>query len=198
MSRLVEADALLICVPTPLSPSRDPDLIYVEQTARQIAAHLRRGQLVSLESTTYPGTTRNVVLPILEQAGLAWGASSIWRSVPSAKIRAIRTSRRGRFRKWWAGWTRRAATGRGPVPARDARGDCRQQLRGGRGLQDRGEHLPRGEHCAGERVEDVVRPNGNGRLGGDRGGENEALRLPGFLSRTRSWAVTAFRSTPSI
>ena len=70
---MAEADALLICVPTPLSPSRDPDLIYVEATAREIAAHLRPGQLVVLESTTYPGTTRDVVLPILEQTGLRLG-----------------------------------------------------------------------------------------------------------------------------
>ena len=73
MSRLAEADALLICVPTPLNQSRDPDLIYVEATAREIAAHLRPGQLVVLESTTYPGTTRDVVLPILEQTGLVLG-----------------------------------------------------------------------------------------------------------------------------
>jgi UDP-N-acetyl-D-glucosamine dehydrogenase len=65
MRRLAEADAILICVPTPLSDSRDPDLTYVESTARQIAAVLRPGQLVVLESTTYPGTTRDVVLPIL-------------------------------------------------------------------------------------------------------------------------------------
>jgi len=73
MSRLKEPDALLICVPTPLSESRDPDLAYVEATARQIAATLRPGQLVVLESTTYPGTTRDVVLPILAAAGLAVG-----------------------------------------------------------------------------------------------------------------------------
>src|SRR6185295_5674926 len=73
MKRLAEADALLICVPTPLSESRDPDLAYVETTARQIAAVLRPGQLVVLESTTYPGTTRDVVLPILAAAGLAVG-----------------------------------------------------------------------------------------------------------------------------
>ena len=73
MGRMTEADALLICVPTPLSQSRDPDLIYVEATAREIAAHLRPGQLVVLESTTYPGTTRDVVLPILEATGLALG-----------------------------------------------------------------------------------------------------------------------------
>ena len=73
MSRLPEADALLICVPTPLNQSRDPDLVYVEATAREIAAHLRPGQLVVLESTTYPGTTRDVVLPILEKTGLVVG-----------------------------------------------------------------------------------------------------------------------------
>jgi UDP-N-acetyl-D-glucosamine dehydrogenase len=73
MRRLCEADALLICVPTPLNDSRDPDLTYIEATARQIAAVLRPGQLVVLESTTYPGTTRDVVLPILQQSGLELG-----------------------------------------------------------------------------------------------------------------------------
>lgn len=73
MARLAEPDALLICVPTPLSDSRDPDLSYVEGTARSIAAALRPGQLVVLESTTYPTTTRDVVLPILEGTGLEAG-----------------------------------------------------------------------------------------------------------------------------
>ncbi len=73
LKRLSEPDALLICVPTPLSESRDPDLAYVEATARQIAAVLRPGQLVVLESTTYPGTTRDVVLPILAESGLKVG-----------------------------------------------------------------------------------------------------------------------------
>lgn len=73
MSRLSEPDALLICVPTPLSDSRDPDLSYVEGTTRSIAAALRPGQLIVLESTTYPTTTRDVVLPILERTGLEAG-----------------------------------------------------------------------------------------------------------------------------
>jgi UDP-N-acetyl-D-glucosamine dehydrogenase len=73
MARLGEADALLICVPTPLSESRDPDLTYVENTARSIGAALRPGQLVVLESTTYPSTTRDVVLPILKKSGLTSG-----------------------------------------------------------------------------------------------------------------------------
>ncbi|QDT82998.1 nucleotide sugar dehydrogenase [Gimesia chilikensis] len=72
-SRMKEADALLICVPTPLTTSRDPDLTYVENTAKVIAETLRPGQLVVLESTTYPTTTRDVMLPILDNAGLKVG-----------------------------------------------------------------------------------------------------------------------------
>ena len=72
-SRMKEADALLICVPTPLTTSRDPDLSYVEKTTEAIAASLRPGQLVVLESTTYPTTTRDVLLPILEATGLKVG-----------------------------------------------------------------------------------------------------------------------------
>lgn len=74
MTRLNEADCVIICVPTPLNDTRDPDLSYIEGTARSIAATLRFGQLVVLESTTYPTTTRDVVLPILAQSGLAAGA----------------------------------------------------------------------------------------------------------------------------
>jgi UDP-N-acetyl-D-glucosamine dehydrogenase len=73
MARLAEADALLICVPTPLNESRDPDLVFVEKTAEAIAAALRPGQLVILESTTYPTTTRDVVLPILSKSRLKAG-----------------------------------------------------------------------------------------------------------------------------
>ena len=71
--RLGEADAVLICVPTPLTDAREPDLRYVEESAHAVAAQLRPGQLVVLESTTYPTTTRGVVLPILERTGLVPG-----------------------------------------------------------------------------------------------------------------------------
>jgi UDP-N-acetyl-D-glucosamine dehydrogenase len=73
MQRLSEPDVLLICVPTPLSESRDPDLTFVEKTAQAIAAVLRPGQLVVLESTTYPTTTREVLLPLLGAGGLEVG-----------------------------------------------------------------------------------------------------------------------------
>jgi UDP-N-acetyl-D-glucosamine dehydrogenase len=72
-SRLAEADAILICVPTPLGKHLEPDLSFVEQTADAITAALRPGQLVVLESTTYPGTTREIVLPRLAHRGLKLG-----------------------------------------------------------------------------------------------------------------------------
>ncbi len=71
--RLDEADAVLICVPTPLTDAREPDLSYVVNSAHAIAAQLRAGQLIVLESTTYPGTTRKVVLPILDRTDLKVG-----------------------------------------------------------------------------------------------------------------------------
>ncbi len=72
-ARLSEPDALLICVPTPLTKSREPDLKYVENTVKAIAQVLRPGQIIILESTTYPGTTEEVLKPILEENGLKVG-----------------------------------------------------------------------------------------------------------------------------
>ncbi|MEX1183862.1 MAG: nucleotide sugar dehydrogenase [Gemmatimonadota bacterium] len=72
-SRLGECDLISICVPTPLSKTKDPDLSHVLSAANTIAASLRAGQLIILESTTFPGTTRDVLLPILEATGLRAG-----------------------------------------------------------------------------------------------------------------------------
>jgi UDP-N-acetyl-D-glucosamine dehydrogenase len=65
-AHIAEMDAVVICVPTPLTENREPDLSYITATAEAIAPHMRPGQLVALESTTYPGTTEEVLLPILE------------------------------------------------------------------------------------------------------------------------------------
>ncbi|HEY5049200.1 MAG TPA: nucleotide sugar dehydrogenase [Rhizomicrobium sp.] len=70
---LSEPDVVLICVPTPLTKNREPDLSFVEQTSHSIARSLRPGQLICLESTTYPGTTTEIVRPILEATGLKAG-----------------------------------------------------------------------------------------------------------------------------
>ena len=72
-SKANEVDALIICVPTPLNKSREPDLSYVISTVELMLPHLRKGQIVSLESTTYPGTTEEELLPRLESVGLKVG-----------------------------------------------------------------------------------------------------------------------------
>lgn len=65
-TRIPECDALIICVPTPLDEHREPDLTFIENSGKLVAKYLRKGQLVSLESSTYPGTTDEVLLPLLE------------------------------------------------------------------------------------------------------------------------------------
>lgn len=70
---LKHADIIVMCVPTPLTKHREPDMQYVEQTTATIAQHLRKGQLISLESTTYPGTTAELMKPMLEAGGLKAG-----------------------------------------------------------------------------------------------------------------------------
>lgn len=72
-SVLAGADVIIICVPTPLTKNREPELKYIVNVTEEIAKHLRVGQLVSLESTTYPGTTEEVILPRLEATGLKVG-----------------------------------------------------------------------------------------------------------------------------
>ncbi len=72
-ARFAEADVVLICVPTPLTEAREPDLSFIVKTGEALAAHLRRGALVVLESTTYPGTTRELLVPILERHGMRAG-----------------------------------------------------------------------------------------------------------------------------
>jgi UDP-N-acetyl-D-glucosamine dehydrogenase len=73
MTRLAECDAISICVPTPLSKTRDPDISFIFSATEAVAGALKPGQLVVLESTTYPGTTREIVLPELERRGLRVG-----------------------------------------------------------------------------------------------------------------------------
>ncbi len=73
MSLLKTADAVLICVPTPLTQNREPDVQFIVASTETIAKYLRAGQLIVLESTTYPGTTRELMIPILEKSGLKAG-----------------------------------------------------------------------------------------------------------------------------
>ena len=95
-ARLKEVDCVSICVPTPLDSNREPDLSYVESTVEAIAEHIRPGCLVVLESTTYPGTTRDLVVPILERSGRKVGkdlfvAFSPEREDPGNRVHTIRS-----------------------------------------------------------------------------------------------------------
>ncbi|MDD3101636.1 MAG: nucleotide sugar dehydrogenase [Patescibacteria group bacterium] len=67
------ADVIIICVPTPLDKYKQPDITYIQSTVKEIARFIRKGQLIILESTTYPGTTREVILPVLQKSGLKVG-----------------------------------------------------------------------------------------------------------------------------
>ena len=94
---LAEADIISICVPTPLSKTKDPDVSYVVAASEELAARLRKNQLVILESTTYPGTSEELVLPILSSAGLEVGADyclafSPERVDPGNKVYGIRNT----------------------------------------------------------------------------------------------------------
>ncbi len=83
-SQLTAMDAIIICVPTPLNEYHEPDLSYITDTTHSIAPHLRAGQLVVLESTTYPGTTEEVMIPILEKENRA-GLQAARNEAPTAK-----------------------------------------------------------------------------------------------------------------
>lgn len=94
MTRLRECDVLVICVPTPLNATREPDMRYVEAASNEIAASIRPGQLVILESTTYPGTTRELIMPRIERDGLRVG-DQIFLAFSPERIDPGQTSSKG-------------------------------------------------------------------------------------------------------
>ncbi len=81
-SIFAECDAIFICVPTPFTPQKEPDIRHIAAAAEQIAAHCREGQVVILRSTSYPGTTEEVVRPTLERTGLRVGRENFLASAP--------------------------------------------------------------------------------------------------------------------
>jgi len=99
-SKLGECDAILICVPTPLSKNREPDLKYIIETTQTIAKSLRPGQLIVLESTTYPGTTTGIMRPILEKTGLTCGEDFFLGYSPERLLSCLLPSMKFLFLKW--------------------------------------------------------------------------------------------------
>ena len=126
-------DVVIICVPTPLNEYHEPDLSYITGTVRAIAPHLNEGQLIILESTTYPGTTEEIVVPLLEQGNLsglrvardASAQDSMSRSLPSAKIRATTRLRGAIFPRWWAAADRLRVNWHAPFTLPSSTAPCR-------------------------------------------------------------------------
>ena len=196
-----DVDAIIICVPTPLTAHREPDLSYVESTTEAIAPHLRKGQLIVLESTTWPGTTTEVMQPILERGGLKSGQRFLPRVLARARgSRAMPATRPNRSRRVVG--ARRP--GRDQARQRALRRDRAAQVDPGLIHEDRGsgqahrEHFPRRQHRARQRTQGHLRRHGHRRLGSDRGRQDQAVRLHAVLSRARASAATASRSTRSI
>jgi len=133
-SRAREADALILCVPTPLDRHREPDLSCVIGSVEAVAAHLRPGQLVSLESTTYPGTTDEELRPRIEAAGLACGRDVFLVYSPE-----------------------REDPGNPDFSTRSA-GLLHPRRRGG---QADGKHLPQRQHRPGQRAEGGLHAHGH-------------------------------------
>ena len=176
---LRDADAILVALPTPLSRQREPDLRILESAVGQIATRLRPGHLVVLESTTYPGTTRERVQPILERgSGLTAGKDFHL---------AFSPERVDPGREDWTTTTVPKVVGgidEGSTAAavalygsRDRHGPSRLVARGRGADEAPREHLPLGQHRARQRARAALRPNGHRRLGGHRGRRDEAVRL---------------------
>jgi len=91
---VADVDVVLICVPTPLDKNKQPDTSYIDHVMEQSAPHLHAGQLVVLESTTYPGTTEEVIQPLIEARGLTIGTDIHLAFSPERSIRATRPTRR--------------------------------------------------------------------------------------------------------
>ena len=195
---LAGADAIVVAVPTPLTRNREPDLAPLLGSARSLAGVLEKGQLVALESTTYPGTTREQLIPLLEESGLKAGPrlqrgllARAGRSGPHRLHDAEHAEGRRRLHP------RMPRAGRRLLRRGLRRGGAGHDAGVGRDDQAARERLPLGEHRAGERAGHRLRPDGDRHLGGGRRRLDQALRLHALRARARAWAATASRSTRS-
>jgi len=118
-----QADALILCVPTPLNANREPDMTYIENTARAIGPYVHPGQLIVLESSTYPGTTDDVVKPIIEKlSGLRAGIDFFLAFSPEREDPGNPHFNTATIPKVVGGYTRRARSWLAPsTPARSPR-----------------------------------------------------------------------------
>ena len=179
MSRLGECDVISVCVPTPLGKTKDPDMSYIVAATEAIVERLRPGPVVVLESTTYPGTTRELMLPRFESSGLQVGKDFFLCFSPErVDPGQSHVAHEATPRRCWAASPRSAPSSAGAiyqlfiddvveVTSPEACG-AREAAR---------EHLPHDQHRSGQRDGDDLRPARRRRVGSDRGRRDEAVRL---------------------
>ncbi len=179
---------VLICVPTLLTRHLEPDLKYVESTTRAIAKTLRRGQLVILESTTYPGTTREVMQPILEETGLIAGKDFFLAYSPEREDPGNPTYSTTKIPKVvGADDTASAELALADLSPHRAPGDPGLVRRDSGGGEDHRERVPCGQHRAGQRAQAHLHGDGHRCVRGDRRGQVQAVRLHALLSGPGPW-----------
>ena len=185
---LADLDVVFICVPTPYTAAKAPDISFIVSAAGGIAEHLHRGQLIILQSTTYPGTTEEVVLPILEAVGLKAGTDFHLAFSPERVDPGNRTFTVANTPKVVGGLTPACAAHRRPPAGADHAGrPHRLHAPGGRADQAAGEHLPQRQHRPGQRAGPALRAHGHRHLGGDRGRLQQALRLHALHAGAGRW-----------
>ena len=123
-SAVRQLDTIDICVPTPLRKTKDPDMSFIVSACQEIARHLHSGMLIILESTTYPGTTVELVLPMLEKQGLKVGRDFFLCFSPERVDRAIQNIRPPTFQKWSADARQPARKWGGCFTRRRSNGSC--------------------------------------------------------------------------
>ena len=179
-------DTINICVPTPLRKTKDPDMSYIVSAVEQIAQHLHPGMLIILESTTYPGTTEELVQPMLEAGGLKAGVDFFLAFSPERVDPGNPTFNTHNVPKVVGGVGARVdASWRRALRRGDRDHRAGQLAAGGRDGQAAREHLPHGQHRAGERNRADVRSPRPRRLGSREGGRDQAVRVHAVLSGPR-------------
>ena len=171
---------------------------YIVASAEEIAKRLRPGQLIILESTTYPGTTDELVLPMLEKGGLKVGKDFFLAFSPERVDPSNRSFNTHNIPKVIGGMTEDCtALAVGALRRRDLDHRAGQLAARRRDGEAAREHVPRREHRHGQRAGADVRSHGHRRVGSGEGGGHQAVRLHAVLSRARASAATAFRSIRS-
>jgi UDP-N-acetyl-D-glucosamine dehydrogenase len=187
MSKLGEMDAVDICVPTPLRKTKDPDMSYVVSAAEEIAKYIHPGMLIVLESTTYPGTTAEVLQPMFEARGLTVGEDFYLAFSPERVDPANEKFNTRNTPKVVGGTTPACSEVAGGVVLGRGRHRRAGQLHAGRGDGETpGEHLQSCQHRPGERDRVDVASHEDRRLGSDRRGEDQAIRFHAVLPGPRS------------